>query len=100
MQEGGNQIVKILGKERERESLWQFCEDHLSYWGFGDGHLEVGLEMTESCSSKTSSLLKPPKPKRCAPRGGRGVGGRRPRGGKTLVGGNRTLYNQCFCCVH
>ena len=51
MREGGNQIVKNSGKERQ--SLWPFCKDHLSYWGFGDGHLKVGLEMTESCSSMT-----------------------------------------------
>ena len=63
MQEGGNQSFKISGKERE--SLWKFCKDHLSYWGFGDGDLEVGLEMTERCSSMTPSLsmLKSPKPK-------------------------------------
>ena len=51
MQEGGNQIVKNSGKERQ--SLWPFCKDHLSYSRFGDGHLEVGLEMTESRSSMT-----------------------------------------------
>ena len=44
-------MLKTLGKERQ--SLWPFCKDHLSYSRFGEGHLEVGLEMTESRSSMT-----------------------------------------------